>query len=299
MRRKFFLLLLLAVISLRINAQELNCTIQVITPQLQTADPKVFDEMKKGVTEFMNNRKWTSDNFTQSERIECSFLISITKELAANKYQAQVTIQSNRPVFNSGYNSTLFNWVDKEWTIEYAQYQTFDFNENVVSDELPSLLAYYAYIIIGLDYDSFSPKGGTQFYTKAQNIVNLKSNSGLKGWRSIDGTRNRYWLVENLLNTKFENGRVAIYKYHHEGLDKMYDDMENARKAVLSAITLLDKVNQDNPNSMFIQVFFTAKSEEIINIFSQAPPAEKTTIINLVSKLDAANSSKYQKILKQ
>ncbi len=296
--RKLFLIIFSFAATIA-NAQELNCSVQVITPQLQTADPKIFDDMKKTITEFMNNRKWTGDTYAQNERIECTFLISITKELAADKYQAQVTIQSNRPVFNSGYNSTLFNWVDKDWTIEYAQYQTLDFNENTVTSELSSLLAYYAYVLIGLDYDSFSPKGGTPYFAKAQNIVNLNSNAATKGWKAVDGTRNRYWLIENLMNAKYDNGRMAIYKYHREGMDKMYDDIENGRKAILSSFSLLDKMNQDNPNSMFIIIFFTAKVDEIVNIFSQAPPLEKTQTINLVSKMDAANSSKYQKILKQ
>ena len=295
--RKLFLILF-SFISTIANAQELNCSVQVITPQLQTADPKIFDDMKKTITEFMNNRKWTGDTYSQNERIECTFLISITKELSADKYQAQVTIQSNRPVFNSSYNSTLFNWVDKDWTIEYAQYQTLEFNENAVTSELSSLLAYYAYIIIGLDYDSFSPKGGTPYFTKAQNIVNLNSNSVTKGWKAME-LRNRYWLVENFMNTKYDNGRTAFYKYHREGMDKMYDDIENGRKAILTSFALIDKMNQDNPNSMFIQIFFKAKVDEIVNIFSQASPIEKTQVINLVSKMDAANSSKYQKILKQ
>ena len=293
------LLVLSILISSFTNAQELNCSVQVITPQLQTADPKIFDDMKKTITEFMNNRKWTGDTYSQNERIECTFLISITKELSSDKYQAQLTIQSNRPVFNSSYNSPLFNWVDKDLVIEYAQYQTLEFNENAVTSELSSLLSYYAYIIIGLDYDSFSPKGGTAFFAKAQNIVNLNSNSANKGWKAVNGLHNRYWLIENLMNTKYDNGRTAFYKYHREGMDKMYDDIENGRKAITSSFGLLDKLNQDNPNSMYIQVFFKAKVDEIVNIFSQATPTEKTQVINLVSKMDAANSSKYQKIMKQ
>ena len=298
MRKLFFLLFSFVAVTLPSSAQELNCSVQINT-QLQNADKVIFDDMKKGVTEFMNNRKWTNDNFTQAEKIECTLIINITQELGSDKYQGQMTIQSNRPVFNSSYNSTHFNWVDKDMTIEYAQYQVLDFNENAVTSELTSLLAYYAYIVIGLDYDSFSPKSGTPYYAKAQTIVNLNSNTNTKGWKSIDGTRNRYWLVENLMNAKYDNGRTVIYKYHREGMDKMYDDPENARKAITTSLSLLDKMNQDNPNSMFIQVFFTAKADEIVNIFSQATPIEKTTVINLVSKMDAANSSKYQKIMKQ
>ena len=296
MRKLFLLLFSFATVT--VSAQELNCSIQINT-QLQNTDKAIFDDMKKGVTEFMNNRKWTNDNFLQTEKIECTLIINITKELGSDKYQGQFTIQSNRPVFNSSYNSTLFNWVDKDVTIEYAQYQLIDFNENAVTSELSSLLSYYAYIIIGLDYDSFSPKSGTPYYAKAQNIVNLNSNTNTKGWKSIDGTRNRYWLVENLMNAKYDNGRTAIYKYHRDGLDKMYDDPENARKAISTSLSLLDKMNQDNPNSMFINIFFKAKVDEIVNIFSQATPIEKTTVINLVSKMDAPNLTKYQKIMKQ
>jgi len=279
-------------------AQELNCTIKVITPQLQTADPKVFEDMQKAVYEFMNNRRWTADIFSQQERIECSMLINITKELASDKYQAQVTIQSNRPVYNSSYNSTLLNLVDKEWTITYTQYQPLEYNDNASLSELTSLLAYYAYIIIGMDYDSFSPKGGTPYFQKAQNIVNMSQNSDSKGWKSFESTRNRYWLVENILNQKYDNIRLAVYKYHREGMDKMYDNPDEARKVISDCFSMLSKVHEEYPNSMFMQNFFSAKSEEIINIFSKATPQEKTTAVNTLVKLDASNSQKYQAILK-
>ncbi len=297
--RTFTLFILTVILSVTVtSAQELNCTVKVITPQLQTTDPKIFEDMQKAVYELMNNRRWTGDIFSQQERIECSMLINITKELSSDKYQAQVTVQSNRPVYNSSYNTTLLNLADKEWTVTYTPYQPLEFNDNASLSELTSLLAYYAYIIVGMDYDSYSPKGGTLYFQKAQNIVNMNQNSDNKGWKSFEGTRNRYWLVENILNQKYDNIRLAVYKYHREGLDKMYDNPEEARKAISSCLTLLNKVNEEYPNSMFMQNFFSAKSEELVNIFSKATPQEKTTVINILSKLDAPNSQKYQAIMK-
>ncbi|HUM46644.1 MAG TPA: DUF4835 family protein, partial [Chitinophagales bacterium] len=234
--KKYFFLLTLLCIAVTGYAQELNCTVKVITAQLQTADPKIFQTLQKSIYEFMNNRKWTNDNFSTNERIECSILINITQEISSDKFGAQITIQSNRPVFSSGYNSTVLKWADKDFQFQYAEYQPLEFNENTYLSSLTSVLAYYAYTIIGFDYDSFSPSGGTVYYQKAQNIVNAAQSTSEPGWKSYESIRNRYWLINNLLNTKFENVRIAMYKYHREGLDKMFENPDQGRKAITESI---------------------------------------------------------------
>lgn len=296
--KKYFFLLTLLCIAVTGYAQELNCTVKVITAQLQTADPKIFQTLQKSIYEFMNNRKWTNDNFSTNERIECSILINITQEISSDKFGAQITIQSNRPVFSSGYNSTVLKWADKDFQFQYAEYQPLEFNENTYLSSLTSVLAYYAYTIIGFDYDSFSPSGGTVYYQKAQNIVNAAQSTSEPGWKSYESIRNRYWLINNLLNTKFENVRIAMYKYHREGLDKMFENPDQGRKAITESINLLNKTNDDSPNSMILQVLLQAKSDELVNIYSKATPQEKSNAVQVLSKLDASNSSKYQAIMK-
>ncbi|MEO6167317.1 MAG: DUF4835 family protein [Chitinophagales bacterium] len=297
MKKYLFLFTLLCIVA-SARSQELNCTVKVITAQLQTADPKIFQTLQKSIYEFMNNRKWTNDNFTASERIECSILINITQEISSDKFGAQITIQSNRPVFSSGYNSTVLKWADKDFQFQYAEYQPLEFNENTYLSSLTSVLAYYAYTIIGFDYDSFSPSGGTAYYQKAQNIVNAAQSTSEPGWKSYESIRNRYWLINNLLNTKFENVRTALYKYHREGLDKMFENPDQGRRAISESLNLLSKANEDSPNSMIMQVLLQGKSDELVNIYSKATPQEKSNAVQILSKLDASNSSKYQAIMK-
>ena len=278
--------------------QELNCTVKVIYPNIQTSDPKIFQTLETSIYDFMNQRKWTSDNFQQQEKIDCSLLINITEENGSDKFKAQVTIQSSRPVFDASYKSTLFNWVDKDWNFQYAQYQPLEFNENSNLNNLTSMLAYYAYIMIGYDYDSFAPKGGTTWFQKAQKVVNNAQNSSDPGWKSYESLRNRYWLVANLLDTKFDAVRQVYYSYHRNGMDNMYEKVDESRKTITSCLNQLSKVQDDNPNSMIMQVWFSSEADELVNIYSGATPAEKTTAVNLLAKMDPANSVKYQNILK-
>lgn len=285
-------------LSIQTFSQELNCNVKVIYPNLQTSDPKIFSTLEKAIYEFMNNRKWTTDNFSQTERIDCSLLINITEENGSDKFKAQVTIQSSRPVFNSSYKSTLFNWVDKDWNFQYAEFQPLEFNENSNISNLTSMLAYYADIIIGFDYDSFSLKGGTTYFQKAQKVVNNAQNTSEPGWKSYENLHNRYWLVANLLDSKFDAMHTVYYKYHREGMDNMYENADDARKTITTSLNMLNKIHDDNPNSMIMQVWFSSKADELVNIYSGATPTEKTAAVNLLAKLDPSNSVKYQNILK-
>ena len=297
MRRILFLIFIF--ITTQSIAQELNCTVQVIySSKTQLTDPTVVQSMQQSVSDFLNTRKWTNDIYQNTERIQCSMIINLTQQISTTQFSAQVTVTSNRPTFNSAYNTTLLNILDKDWTMTYSAFQPLSYTENGNNSDFSALLAYYAYIIIGLDYDSFSPKGGTPYFTKAQNLVNQEQNSTVTGWKSFDGTVNRYWLASNLMDNNFSSMRDAMYDYHRKGLDKMYDDPDNERGIITSVLATLDNVNQNNPNSMIMQLFFEAKQDELVNIFSGGSPSEKNIAYNLLVKLDPPNANKYQAILK-
>lgn len=283
------------------NAQELNCTVQVLAQRLQSVDVRIFKTLETNIFEFMNNRKWTSDVFQPEERIEVSMLINITDELGAGRYRATVSIQVSRPVFNSSYSTPLLNYADKDWVFEYVEFQPIQFNENTFADNLTSMLAFYAYLAIALDYDSYSLKGGTKYFQEAQNVMNaIPSNIAeeVGGWRPFDSQRNRYWMVENHLNPRYEVMREVAYQYHIQGLDKMYENTPNGRQVILNSLKKMEQLSEDFPNVMILQMFFNAKREELIKMFEKASPNEKVQAQNLLLKIDATNQDKYQNLKK-
>jgi len=295
--KKFFAAVFFSVVTLSVTAQELNCQVQVLSGQIQTSDRKIFETLQQSLYEFINNRRWTADQYMQHERIECSMMINITERVSTDEFKATIQIQSRRPVFSTSYNSPLLNYIDKEFTFRYVEFQPLDLNETQFQNNLISVVAYYTYIMLGFDYDSFSPQGGTPYFQKAQNIVNLAQNAPETGWKAFEGTQNRYWLTEEILNVQFAPLRECMYLYHRKGLDLMSEKVAPARTQILEALKKLRKVNQDKPGSFSLQVFFLAKADEIINIFQQANPDEKSQVIALLSEIDPANSSKYEMIM--
>jgi hypothetical protein len=283
-----------------IVAQELNCKVQVLAQRATTTDQQVFKTLQTSIFEFMNNRKWTQDNYTVNEKIECSIFMNITEDDGSGKFTASVTIQSSRPVFNSSYSSVLLNNADQSWKFEYVQFQPLQFTEGAYTDNLTSLLAYYAYLIIGLDMDSYALKGGSFYLQRAQEIVNLvpQNNEYSVGWRSADNLRNRYWLIENILNPRFELFRKINYEYHRLAMDKMYDDTRASRVLITGHLKSLEPIFTSNPNAMIMQQFFVAKQNEFINIYSKASPQEKAEAVNLLTKYDPVNGQKYSAISK-
>ncbi len=278
-------------------AQELNCVVTINTQQLKTTDPKVFRTLETAITEFMNTRKWTNDVFEPEERIECEFIITITEELSSDRFGAQASIVSRRPVFGADYNTTILNIADKDWQFQYVEYQPLEFNEAAFISNLTSMLAYYAYVIIGMDYDTFSPKGGETYYQKAYTIVSQASNREESGWKSFEGNRNRYWLINNLTDPRFASIRTVYYKYHRLALDKLVEDQAKPLAEVTKQLQTLDAINRANPNSMIIQLFFTAKSDEIAGLYSQAVPSERNKAVSYLLRLDPLNTEKYQALL--
>lgn len=305
-KRSLLLLLFISVFHFVHYGQELQSKVTVIATRVPSSvDKKVFQTLQTQLTNFINNRKWTADAVQPNERIECSFLLNIESVVEDNVYKASLTIQAARPVFNSSYSTALINFQDADVTFRYVEYQPIEFNENRVqgSDALASNLtatfAYYVNIILGLDYDSFSPKGGDVYFQKAQNIVNnAPENRNIGGWKAFDGSRNRYWLVENFLNSRFNTVHDVIYNYYRQGLDFMYENDAGARNKILSSLVQLQALNQDNPNSMIVQFFMIGKSQELIQIFKKATPQDKSRALEALQKLDVANISKYQQELK-
>lgn len=277
--------------------QELNCSVQIISPQLQnTADKKIFETLQQSIFEFMNNRKWTNDVFQQEEKIECSMIITVTEKPSSDEFIASLQVQARRPVYKTSYNSLIVNIVDKSFSFKYVEYQPLEFSESSFMSNLTSVLAFYGNMIIGTDYDSFSMDGGSPYFQKAQTIASNAQSSGFSGWASNED-RNRYWIVENILNSTFKPLRECMYKYHRTGLDLMAEDVAIGRANVLQALQLLKRVQESKPNSYSLQLFFLAKSDEIVNLFSLAEPAEKTKVFELLNEIDGANSVKYDKIM--
>jgi hypothetical protein len=294
--KKKLVSLIFSLLPLMVLSQELNCTVQVLAPQVQGSDRRVFETLKTAITEFINGYRWTGDSFKGDERIECSMIITISDRLSVDEFKGNIQVQSRRPVYRTSYNTTLLNYMDQDLMFKYVEFQPLEFNENTFTNNLVSVLAFYSYIILGLDYDTFSPDGGSVYYQKAQGIVNNAQGAPERGWKAFEGNRNRYWLAENLSNANFKGLRDCLYKYHRLGLDVMSADVEEGRKAIYEALELLRKVHQLTPGSFIMQVFFVAKADEVVNVFSQADPSTKSKIIPLLGLIDPANNNKYIKI---
>jgi hypothetical protein len=296
MKYKLFFFFVLFALSNLLNAQELNCTVKVLSPAIQGTERSVFETLETAVKEFMNNTRWTNDNYKQDEKIECNITINVTKRISVDEFEANIIVQSRRPVYKSSYNTNLINYQDNDFTFKYTPFQPFEFNENTFINNLTSTLGYYAFIFIGLDYDTFSPEGGTPYYQKAQTIVNNAQNAPDKGWKAFEGSKNRYWLAENLANANFKGVRSCLYNYHRMGLDMMTNDVELARKNIADALEGLLKVHNMQMGSFLMQVFFLAKADEVVNIFSIATPELKSKLVPVLNTIDPGNVTKYEKL---
>ena len=282
-------------------AQELNCQVDVIVDnkvEVSSTEKEILDQLKRSVTDFMNNSTWTKDKFNIEERINCIVRIQIKSIPSSGNYTGSMSIQSNRPAFNSNYNSILFNFQDDDMQISFSRNTVLQYSQNQFKDNLTSMLAFYAYFIIGMDYDSFSPKGGTPYFTEAQQIVVTAQSSSFSGWKSSEsGRRNRYWLVDNILHQIYEPLRDCNYAYHRKGIDKLYEDKTIAKKAMYDALNKLNPIIQQRPNNVNVQNFLYGKFLEFKNVLSDSELKEKTDFVNLLKKLDSGNSSKYSDIM--
>lgn len=288
------------------GAQELSCKVRVMYDKIQAqgTDRDLFTNLERAITEFMNSRKWTDDQFGTNEKIECNILLNLTSKIDQQSFAGTLNIQSSRPVYNTGYNTPTVNFIDRDVQFSYSQFAPLQFNDNRVSgndamsSNLTAILAYYAYLVIGLDYESFSPKGGTDFFKKAQNIVNSAPESGktIQGWKAVEGNRNRYWIIDQMLSPRFEKFREFWYTLHREALDNMYKKPEESRKLVLKGISDLQQLNKENPGSILLQFFFNAKSDEMAGVVSQVAQQERTQYISMLQQIDVPNTQKYHSL---
>jgi hypothetical protein len=281
-----------------ISAQELNCQVTINSTQLQgTTNKQIFTQLETAIYEFMNNRKWTNEVFAPNERIECSIFITIKESPSTDEYAGTIQVSSRRPVFKSSYFTQVLNIEDDKFQFRFQQFSQLEFNINTFQNNLTSVLAFYAYVILATDYDSFAPLGGTSYWQKAQEVVNNAQNAPEAGWRSSEqGNRNRYWLVENALHPIFKGIRDCMYQYNMKGLDVMHQNPEEGRAAILKSLDLLIPVAQQRPASFNMTVFFNAKRDELINIFKGAPPEEKTKVMETLATVDPAGTTRYARI---
>lgn len=298
--RKYFLTMLLVLAPVLAMPQELNCNVQVSAQKIQGSNRQMFENMQRDIYEFMNNTVWTNHVFSYSERIDCNILINITNQLSADEFSGTIQIQLRRPVFNTTYNSTVLNFIDNNFRFRYVEFQPLEFDPTTHRSNLVSVLAYYAYMILGFDYDTFAPMGGTGYFQMAEKIVMNAQNAPETGWKPYDGSRNRnrYWLVKNVLDKEYEEVRQFIYDYYINGMDKMESKIAEARNSMVESLRLLQMVYRKRPDPFMyiIQVVLEAKSDEIINVFSEAFPEEKSRVVQILAEIDPANKSKYEKI---
>lgn len=298
MKRYLLFFVVLLISQSLVNAQELRCNISISSQKIQGANKQVFETMQSDLYEFMNNRKWTDQKFSMDERIECNFFIILDEQISADEFKGSIQVQARRPVFGSSYETVLLNIKDNDFHAKYVEYQTLEFNETSNKDNLTNILAFYAYVVLGMDYDSFTSEGGTEFFQKAQSIVNNSQNAREKGWKAFESERNRYWLVENILNKSYAGFRGCTYQYHRQGLDLMADKAPEGRAAIAESLKSIQKVFRSRPSLYILQVFFDAKSDELVNVFSKSFPDEQNRVTVILNEVDPSNGSKYEKILK-
>lgn len=279
-----------------LQAQELNCQVQINSQQIAINDNTIFEAMQRSVFDFMNTRRWTNDKYKPAERIDCSILIQIDKRIGSDIYEATFQISSSRPVYGSTYSSTVFRFQDEQVQFKYLQFDVLDFAENAYISELTSILGYYAYVILAMDYDSYSPLGGQEYWQKAQQVVSNAQPTGQSSWQSFSSRNNRYWLVQNYLDNRFKPLREANYLYHRQGFDQMANNVQKGREKVLESIRITQKVHQLEPNSFNVRLWYTAKADELIKLFSKAEQNEKNEVVTLLEVIDPANANRYGQI---
>ncbi|MBR5468858.1 MAG: DUF4835 family protein [Paludibacteraceae bacterium] len=299
MKRNFLFILLLFFCGC-FSAQELNCNLQINSSQIQIANKQVFETLQKELNDFMNNRHWTSGVYSVAERIDCNFMITI-QSYADNVFSTELQVQARRPVYNSSYNTSTFNFKDEHFNFTYVEFDPIEINTTTYESNLTAVLAYYAYIIIGLDLDSYSKLGGTECFRQAENIVNLMQSksdqSEALGWKAFESNRNRYALINNLMDERFRKYREFFYTYHRQGLDEMVSNVSNARAKIAEGLPILREINRMQPSAVAIQTFLDSKNEEIINLFSKkGTTKEKNDVYEIMTDVNPTLTSRYEAI---
>ncbi|WP_445451986.1 type IX secretion system protein PorD [Flavobacterium sp. 25HG05S-40] len=287
----FLLLLFVGVV----QAQQLNCSVQINSDKIATTNNQIFKNLQTSITDFVNKTDWTGEEYKQHEKIDCSMVI-IVNTYDSNQFSATLQVQSTRPIFNSTYASPVFNFNDNDFSFRYIEFENLQFNPNSFDSNLVSVLAYYSYMILGFDADTYSLMGGTKNYETAQQIMNVSQQSGYKGWSQSDNNQNRYFLVSDVLSGTFDAYREALYQYHREGLDLMSSDQKGAKEKVMVSVNTLTKIYKVRPNAFLTRVFFDAKVDELVSILSGGPRVSMTETIDALNKLSPLNVSKWSTI---
>ena len=294
--RKLSIYILLLCFAYSASAQDLNARVKVISGKIKTSNTHIFQSLETAMKDFLNGHKWSPDNILPNERVDCNFVLNLTNWDGNSSFSGELQVQSSRPVYNSTYTSPLLNINDKDFDFTYAEGQTIDYSDQNFQSNLSSVMAFYAYIIMGMDYDSFSKMGGTPYFNAAQTVVINAQSASYKGWKAFDGNINRYWLAENLNNKIYNSLREFMYDYHRNGLDQMADNSVKGRRSIADLLPSIAQLDRQRIGSMYPLIFFTAKSDELVSIFSKADSREKTEAINVLSQIDPANGNKYQAI---
>lgn len=277
-------------------AQELNCTVTVNSDQVSQTNQQIFRTLERSLSDFVNKTKWTNKVYKENERLNCRMFITVTN-FDSNRFEANIQLQSSRPVYNTSYESPVFNYKDNQFNFEYIEFQPLVYNPNVFDSNLVAVVAYYAYIMLGLDEDTFSLEGGTENYKKAQQIVTLAQGSGAAGWsQSATENRTRFVLVDNLLSNTFREYRIAMYNYHRKGLDILGDNNSTGKQVIAGSMRLFESLIQRRPNAFLIQTFFDAKSEEILNVFSDGPKVDVVSLKETLNRVAPFYSSTWNEI---
>ena len=299
--RKTGLLIIILMVSMNIWSQELRCNVQVVSQQIQGSNKQVFETLQNAIYEFMNNRVWTNHVYTMEERIECNLMFNITEQLSADDFRGTLTIQARRPVYNTNYYTTTLNFVDNSIRFKYVEFSPLEFDLNTHQSNLTSILAFYAYFILGLDYDTFSLYGGSTYFGNAEKIVINAQNAAEKGWKPMDDVahKNRYWLVKDMLDTEYEQVRTFNYRYHRLGLDVMDEKVVEGRAEITTTLELLQEVyrNKPDPYMYLLRMVFDCKVDEIVNVYSESYPEERNRAYQILTEVDKPNANKYKAIL--
>ncbi|MDC6386834.1 DUF4835 family protein [Flagellimonas taeanensis] len=292
---KTLLSIFLLFISLSISAQELNCVVTVNSDQVGQTNQQIFKTLERSLNDFVNKSKWTNRVYRENERVNARMFITVT-QYESDRFEANIQIQSSRPVFNTSYESPVFNYKDDAFNFQYQEFQPLVYNPNSFDSNLVAVISYYVYVVLGLDADTFSLEGGNDFYRRAQNIVTQAQSSNYSGWSQETGQRTRFELVDNLLSNSFREYRIAMYNYHRKGLDILADNNSTGKQIVAGSLRLFETLVQRRPNAFLIQTFFDAKSEEIQNIFSDGPTVDVVKLKETLNKVAPFYSNTWNEI---
>jgi len=304
LKKSVYLSLFFAILVSQLQAQELKANVTVLANRISSQiDHRIFQTLQSSLYDFINNRKWTNENFQPNEKIQCNFLLTLEQDLTNNIYKGKLTVQAARPIYNTTYDSPIINFLDDNVIFRYQEFQPIEFNENriqgndPVAANLTAIFAYYINIILGLDYDSFSLRGGDTYFQKAWNIVNnAPEGRDISGWKSFESQRNRYWLAENMNNNRFALMHDVLYSYYRSGMDIFYENENEGRNGIMNSLNFLNTINAENPNSMIMQFFFQGKSSELVKVFSKANADMKSRVKDILTKLDITNVSAYKEL---